>query len=205
MREDKLTPEEKLLRLIRKDKKAIDAAGKNISRNSSERKTIISFSLISLVRKLPSLLTPKKITLAAFLAACLYLAANLIYPFLGFKGNNLPQISEKENIALMPEPIEEPKPFEFYLGGIKDRNIFANIGGQLSSKPQGDVNIDLTKDISLVGIISGDDPQAVIEDKKSQKTYYLNKGQFIGEMQIEDIQEGKIIIKYRGENFELHL
>ena len=205
---DNVTPEEKLLRLIRKDKKEIDAASKNIPKNNPGRKTVISFSATSLIRKLPFFLAPKKIILAAFLAACLYLTANLIYPVTGFRKNNIPQITEGKNIEPTPEPsepIEEPKPFEFYLGGIKERNIFANMGGQAASKPQSGVNMDLTKDISLVGIISGDDPQAVIEDKKSQKTYYLSKGQFIGEMQIEDIQEGKIIIKYRGENFELHL
>lgn len=205
---DNVTPEEKLLRLIRKDKKAIDAPNKNIPKSNPGRKTVINFSATALIRRLPFFLTPKKITLAAFLAACLYLTANLIYPFWGFKKNNMPQITEGKNISPTPEPsepIEEPKPFEFYLGGIKGRDIFVNAGGEAAAKPQSGVNMDLTKDISLVGIISGDDPQAVIEDKKSQKTYYLSKGQFIGEMQIEDIQEGKIIIKYRGDRFELYL
>ena len=66
-------------------------------------------------------------------------------------------------------------------------------------------NTDLVKQLNLVGIIAGENPQAVIEDKNTQKTYYLNKGQFLGEIQLEDILEGKIIINHKGQRFELYL
>ena len=80
--------------------------------------------------------------------------------------------------------------------------MFNNAG---TSQPAIAANVDLLKDITLVGIITGANPQAVIEDKKSLKNYYVTKGQFIGQMQVEDIQEGKIIINYKGQKYELYL
>ncbi|MCX5712178.1 MAG: hypothetical protein NTY47_03770 [Candidatus Omnitrophica bacterium] len=98
------------------------------------------------------------------------------------------------------QPIE---PFDQYKQSISGRNIF----GQTSSDSPATAAIDsnLIKDISLVGILAGDNPQAIIEDKKTQKTFYVIKGQYFGEFQLEDIQEGKVILNYHGQRYELYL
>ncbi|MCM8789708.1 MAG: hypothetical protein NC916_01615, partial [Candidatus Omnitrophica bacterium] len=72
---------------------------------------------------------------------------------------------------------------------------------------KGNANIDLeaTKDLKLLGIIFGDNPQAIIEDAKNQKTYYLNREQSIGDFIVEDIRDGKVILDYQGQKFELYL
>jgi type II secretory pathway component PulC len=104
------------------------------------------------------------------------------------------------------EPVQEVKPYEFYLEGIKSKQIFSSASRpEETARPASAASADLIKGINLVGIISGDRPQAIIEDKIMQKTYYVAKGQFVGAFQVEDIQEGKVILSYRGERFELYL
>lgn len=59
--------------------------------------------------------------------------------------------------------------------------------------------------LGLVGIIPGDNPQAIIEDKKDQKTYYLMKGQAVNDIVVEDISSDKVMIEYRGKRMNLFL
>jgi hypothetical protein len=64
---------------------------------------------------------------------------------------------------------------------------------------------DMSQQIGLVGIIAGDSPQAIIENKKAQKTYYLNKGQSLDGYTVDDIQEDKVMLDYEGRKISLFL
>ena len=185
---DSSSPEDKLLKLIRNPKKP---AGTNIKPQAKINKAGPSFSL-------------RRIFFWLFIPSGIYLIANLVYPWVGLKNIRLPQPSQTL-------PQESPgaksagKPLEEYLESARGRQIFSQAAALEDNSFINAANTDLMKDISLVGIISGENPQAVIEDKKTQKTYYVTKGKFIGEMQVEDIQEGKIIINYGGQKYELYM
>jgi type II secretory pathway component PulC len=177
MSKNNISPEEKLLHLIKGKKSEKEHKVKN----------------------------PRRIILVIFFLACSYLLAAFIYPWLGSEKINL---QEKPKAGPAPEiaPEIKVKPYEYYLQGIEERKIFNNTSPpRIEEQPASAAGIGLIKDVALIGIISGDNPQAIIEDKKAQKTYYLNKGQFIGEFQIEEIKEGKIILNHRGTKYELYL
>ncbi|MDD4955603.1 MAG: hypothetical protein PHP17_06160 [Candidatus Omnitrophica bacterium] len=196
---DSILPEEKLLRLIRMNKKsnnaAVFASPKNL-KNSAGRFSF-NFSGIGLNKTIKFI----------FFVSFLYLTISIIHPVLAPKKIKLPQVETKTKLPARKEMQADKtqiKPYDFYSTGIKGRNIFQGISADLE-KPIGAASADLIKDINLVGIVSGDEPQAVIEDKKAQKTYYLRKGQFMGEMQLAEILEGKIILNYEGQMYELYL
>ena len=65
--------------------------------------------------------------------------------------------------------------------------------------------LELLSNYYLAGVVSGQSPQAIIEDKKAQKTYFLGKGQSLGEFKIHDIMEGKVILDFKGQKLELSL
>lgn len=196
-------PEEKLLRLIRKEKKE----NLDDKKRSDQAASAAKLSAYFFAGGLASFFSLKKIIWLVFISACIYLAVTLIYPFFGFKEEILPEVEEAHESK--NTPLEESRPYEFYLKGIKERQIFTSPPVQEVVKPQSVISADqvkdLVKDIILIGVIAGEQPQAIIEDKKAQKTYYLNKGQFFGELQIADIAEGKVIIDYKGEKVELYL
>lgn len=191
-----ISPEEKLLRLIRGKKQPTPTTAP-----LNQPKPVKSLSL----KKYLSLLDIHKIIPVAFVLACIYLIISLVYPWPGLRKIALPKLVAKETQEAPVQPKQEVKPYEFYSQGIKDRQIFGSQAQESTGRPASAVNLDLMKNINLVGIISGENPQAVIEDKKTQKTYYVTKGQFIGEFRVEDIQEGKVIIGYGGQRFELYM
>ena len=133
----------------------------------------------------------------------IYLAVSFIYPVVGLNKIRLPDVTKEKNFSLKQKVKEEPRSFESYMKETSPRQIFSSSGNAASLSPA--ANADLIKGINLVGIISGANPQAVIEDKSSQKSFYLSKGQFLGELCIEDIQESKVILSYRGARYELSM
>lgn len=102
----------------------------------------------------------------------------------------------------------ETKGYSYYSNRISGRNIFgASPYTQTESQgygmePSGEMP---GGNIALVGIVPGDNPQAIVEDKKNQKTYYLIKGQSIDEITVEDISEDKVVLEYRGKRMTLFL
>lgn len=215
---DNIPPEEKLLRLIRGQKQqskvtaALPAAELSVSTAvkaaaSYPKVTLAQWqALTNVVKKRFLFLNNKKIIWLSLIACGLYLIASLVYPWVGLEKIKLPQIAHNKDNLLRRTLKQNIKPYEFYLKGIEGRQIFVSHSTQEApTSTIAQAGTDLMKDLSVVGIISGESPQAIIEDKKTQKTYYVNKGQFIGQVQIADILEGKIIVNYQGQKFELYL
>ncbi len=194
---DNLSPEEKLLRLIKGHKKISAHAG---------QKPFPAAQGHSKPPKDPFLnFNRQKIIISAFIIGGIYLIWTLAYPFIVLKRLSLPQVSARGPGGLNLDLNEGKKPIEFYQQEFSGRRIFSGAKEGAAGGGASGVNIDLTKDINLVGIISGEPPQAVIEDVKTKKTYYVTRGQFIGEFRVDDIQEGKIIINYNGQKYELYM
>lgn len=192
---DNISPEERLLKLIRGKKK-----------EDVPLKPSVKHATYSFARKyLAFFYNSRRIIIITLGASFIYLVASFLYPMLGLRKIKLPQVTPEKINESKTEPTQEIKPYEFYLEAAKGRQIFSSAAAQELGQPASGVGVDSIKDINLVGIISGENPQAVIEDKKTQKTYYLNKGQLMGEFQVEDIQEGKIILNYKGQRYELFM
>ncbi|MFA6349337.1 MAG: hypothetical protein WCY12_00215 [Candidatus Omnitrophota bacterium] len=200
-----LTPEEKLLRLIRgkgkpEAKPAIsgqDQPGPAAADAGPDKK------IYSGARKFIALMNIEKILLVVFVLASLYAVSSFLYPFVGLRKITLPAAQPQKRDSVKENLKQVIEPFDYYEQSISGRQIF----GQASSEgiAAAAINSNLIKDMNLVGILAGENPQAIIEDKKTLKTSYVVKGQFIGEFQVEDIQEGKIILNYRGQRYELYL
>lgn len=205
---DSSSPEDKLLRLIRKPKRAPEIAPLKTDRFNSKAvsgRDVKSAPGKQLRKnKLGIYLNLQGILTGLFIACVIYLILSLIYPWVGLKNIRLPKLA-KNSAGKTHISKDAAKSLEQYLESVKGRQIFIGGVATQGASPVSVGNIDALKDISLVGIISGENPQAVIEDKKTQKTYYVSKGQFIGEMQVEDIQSGKIIVNYSGQKYELYM
>jgi type II secretory pathway component PulC len=90
------------------------------------------------------------------------------------------------------------------------RNLFV-IGAvpELEVKPGEVVSLtpkeaDRAKDFSLVGIAWSADPEAMVEDGKNKKTYFVKRGQPLdSEVKVVTIFKDKVILTYKGKEFEL--
>lgn len=111
-------------------------------------------------------------------------------------------------------PLEIPKPYSYFEDLMAKRNIFISPVPEMEMTPpvsppqpvkQLPKKPDFTQNLNLVGIILSDNPEAVIEHRKSKDTLFVKKGDRIEEAVVEDIREGKVILNYDGERMELEL
>jgi len=114
--------------------------------------------------------------------------------------------STKKSLSAEEKESKAP-PLSYFAKEVNARNIFSPIakGDVTPEAPvdEGPKLEDIREQLSLLGVIGGDNPQAIIEDKKVQKTYFLNKGGMLDKVQVKDILDNKVILIYKGQEFEL--
>lgn len=204
--DDNILPEEKLLRLIRGNKNSDLNANKADKGPVVDLKSAPKYSGPYSFLSLAPFFNFRIILWALFAAACIYSIIAFIYSWIGVRGTKFSQVTSGKINESKNYSAGDVLPFEFYLEGIGTRRIFtSSVKQETYKEPLKGASQDLLKDITLLGIVSGENPQAIIEDKKTQKTWYLNKGQFIGELKVIDITEGKIVLDFNGQVFELNL
>jgi len=193
---DNLLPEEKLLELIRKD---------NFSGQVPQRRQGIVMRLTANIgRKFIVLLaragTGRLMSLFLFISFVVFFASFFYSPFTKAK-----RITSSADMAIeLPAVAEEnaEKPLEYYLEQIRNNSVFYM---SKAAKKQSSQFFGAIKDIVLLGIIADEPPQAIIKDKNNKNTYYLSEGDSLGELVLLEILEGKVIIEYGGEKYEVHL
>ena len=107
--------------------------------------------------------------------------------------------------SLKEKPVQ---PFSYYNDIIAKRELFKSYIEERSARqaiPAGPTFRDLIKNLNLLGIVSGEKLQAIIEDRQLNKTYFLYQGDYLGEIKIEEIQPEKVILEYRGEQVNLFM
>jgi len=69
-----------------------------------------------------------------------------------------------------------------------------------------DVAKALASRLTLMGIVSGEPPQVVIEDAETKKTYFVTIGQAVVEgAVVEQVLENRVILDLGGEKIDLSL
>jgi hypothetical protein len=98
------------------------------------------------------------------------------------------------------------KDYSEYASAKSRNTVFGKSQGSAGDASEGmEVTGSVSDRVSLVGIIAGDNPQAIIEDRRAQKTYYVNKGESFEGYTVEDILVDKVVLSYEGKNISLFL
>ena len=58
---------------------------------------------------------------------------------------------------------------------------------------------ELVKDYRLKGTVILSEPEAIVEDARTQKTIFVKTGQQLGELKVKEVAEGKLVLAYYGE------
>jgi hypothetical protein len=97
------------------------------------------------------------------------------------------------------------KPFSFYLELVKKRDIFRM--GKKAALESSDVisskAAEASQTMKLVGISWSESPDAMIEDVKAGKTFFVKKGQLVGDFKVDAIYKDKVVLRYGAETIEL--
>lgn len=168
----------------------------------------------------PLLFVQRAVMAAAF--ATLFAGVGLIVQDRRLDGGSGPdqKVAEEYSDALSPKG---SAPLEYYLSPIRKRALFKIVRDEppappapLVVKPAApaapSVSVvpvktlaELSADLSLVGVLQSAEPQAIILNRKSQKTHYLSVGQAIGEIRVVKIQQDRVTLGYNDETLDLSM
>ena len=214
--EDNITPEEKLLRLIRKDKKKVYsqmAPGEKRKEDklSPENKAAITggysssegFSRFYFIKSINFSLVNNLIILVVLVASALFLPKFFYAP-------SAIQETREDKAVEKKELIQERKifPLEHYQQAISGRTLFkvpAQEVKQVQLIPKSRTFSQLLQGLALIGIVSGDNPRAIIEDRKENQTYFVHTGDYLGDIQVLEIESRRVKLGYQGEIASLFL
>jgi len=108
------------------------------------------------------------------------------------------------NDSANPAPTDSAK--SALIQGFSGRNLFQPpiIEEEKPQKPEKTVFLkDLAAPLSLMGVVDGETPQAIIQDQKTQKTYFLYEGDYLGDILIEKVDQGIVSLSFDGEEMDL--
>lgn len=220
MAKNKPTPEEQLLNLIED--------GEGPSTLSLKRKKASPFSFISL-SSLSTAFARLKIAIKDWLLQlkggidepnlkawnkALAVAAVILFVYLTadftLRRLDIKQFTKKVSAAkgrsFEQNVTAEVRPFLYYLEMVQRRDIFSPVKLISAENPQEEAKKILSaliKDLKLVGISWGKDPEVIIEDTKANKTYFLKTGDTISKFKINVILKDKVILESEGQKMDL--
>jgi len=100
---------------------------------------------------------------------------------------------------------ESLEPLSVYEESLKGSRLFG-FAETPSSLPAIQSSIaELTKDYRLKGVVILDEPEAIIEDARTQKSTFVKSGDKMGELTVKEIREGVVVLAYYGEEKELRI
>lgn len=221
------TPERQLLNLIEKPN------APDISKKEKKRKSRSFFSLAALKGRFSFLKGSLKPKITSRKSPITVRGINLILKvcivcliiYLGIDISNLMiNLKEIPDLSVNVPPVKSRqtaeasvvlKDMSHYLGKAKARDIFnfgkLTVEEKVQEEPkevkppkeEPKIN-DVIKNLVLVGISWSDDPDAMIEDTKAKKVYFLKSGQFIeGVIQVKDIMRDRVILLHNNEEAEI--
>ena len=113
------------------------------------------------------------------------------------------------SVPFAKETIEPLKEVSYYLQKASSRNIFKE-GRRPEAKQEksgpavADESAAVIQGFSLVGISWSSSPDAIIEDKAHQRTFFVKRGQMVGDaVKIEAIFKDHVVLSYEDKEFEL--
>jgi len=200
--QDNISPEERLLRLIRgdqkkaKEKKQKLAVSADVSTSRHKIKKAVFAISFAVVNRI-------------FIGVLLVLGIYLLMDFLIINPHKIEEtvltLGELKEASLEELSAALFKPVAYYTRGVKARNIFTAVSPRLKrGLPSSSFTEKLSK-LKLQGIVSGVTPQAIIEDTKTGQVYFLSPGEYIGEIELKEILPGKVKLNFYGQEAELSM
>lgn len=152
--------------------------------------------------------TVNRILTVGLLVLCAYFAASLVFSITGLKKFPKALLGVQEDARLSGFPELAPLKVADYLEKIRQRDIFKIKEGVVTeqrSAPKVEVDIAkaATAHLKLVGISWSSNPDAMIEDTKAMRTFFVKQGQMIGDVRVQKITKDKVTLSFGGREVEL--
>ena len=214
---DKTTPEEKLLKLIENpnqpaaDRHKIKLPGRKFSFNFlSFRQLKASIKQFKTAQgKFKLYAINVKLVSRGLVVIAILLAIFLVFDFIAGQPTLSNNVYAKQvgGESLAPGVIEPQSAINLtdYQSSIDKRDIFHFIPIKKEEKTVNNKDILMAEvaQLKLVGIIWSKSPQAMIEDKRENKTSLVSDGDAVGKLKVKKILKDKVVVVYENEEYDL--
>ncbi|MCX5687013.1 MAG: hypothetical protein NTW09_06130 [Candidatus Omnitrophica bacterium] len=203
MKKDELTPEEKLLKIIENPGMVEKKKALPITRNiDALRSWFATFDIKAIIPKRVDIKTVNKVLAVLCILATLFLISDLLNGRVVFK-RKLNKILAGTAVSAVAgrTTIPDVKP-EDLIAGTKKRNIFTLEAEKAKPISRSDI-AGAAVELKLVGILWSENPQAMVEDTKAQKTYLVSAGDKIGTVNVKSILIDKVVLSKDTEEWDL--
>ncbi len=109
----------------------------------------------------------------------------------------------------MKETVEPLAETSYYLQKVSARDIFreGKTAAPVQAAPEAVNTVEtseVVQGLALVGISWSSNPDAIIEDKSKQRTYFVKRGQDVGDgIKVEAIFKDHVVVTYEDREYEL--
>jgi type II secretory pathway component PulC len=204
---DNITPEEKLLKIIENPQMEKNKAPLKIKEAATGIKAVGAWFKGLRIDKNTFKYINLRMVNKIVAVLCGFLTIFLTFDFI-IGGNNLKKRLKQVATAEATPAVDEKKisipvvNIADVLGQARERNIFTFLPSKIEPVVPTDVFL-VIGNLKLVGIMWSDNPQAMIEDTKEQRTYLLSAGEQMGKIKIKQILKEKVILDIDGQEKEL--
>ena len=96
------------------------------------------------------------------------------------------------------------KPMDVYLSRFGERDIFMAPWEKPQDQNSAATAIaPLSEELKVTGIVLDNNPQAIVEDVKTEQTYFLSTGDTVKNAKVLEIKEDRVIFEYNNSKVEL--
>jgi hypothetical protein len=223
MPEDRrLTPEKQLLNLIEEHK---EDSGKRIEAKAIKHFGLSLFSFSGWLGRVSFFKDRLKVFssqdkfdfldvrfINSFLILCIFMLGTYFVVSFSFSMKNLKKMPSLEIKPLgntasgsAAEMLGLKRAVAYYLDKVAVRDIF-KLGPKNPLAAKGGPSekaLEATKNLKLVGISWSDNPDAMIEDSKTMRTFFVKRGDVVGDIKVEAIFKDKVVLNFAGEDVDL--
>ena len=124
-----------------------------------------------------------------------------------FRANDMRLVAWNKKVDLKEgRGVDYQKQDEAHFSVIANKRLFKSPEESKSKniQPMEDRK-DFLQDINLVGIMDDNGRKAIVEDKKTSKTYYLSAGDSISGMKVSEIKQNEVVLEKDGTSYSLVL
>ena len=208
--EDKITPEEKLLKIIENPQTSKEMASRPASKGAGVSvKPPAGFlkrlNIEADISKYLTLRTANRgMVVLCVIATVIFITS---YVTLGSSLNKrYDKVAEEATMSdISAKKIFIPEErFSEIVQAAKARNMFTALPISAAAQAAAPVEVVQTiTNLKLVGILWSDSPQAMIEDSQEKKTYLVGGGEQIGQFKVDSIARNKVVLSREGQTWEL--
>lgn len=128
----------------------------------------------------------------------------LFIPFDIYRILNLSSVKTTPQSLLALQESAELQPLPQYLTSLSSHSLFG-IPEKEKSSSIGNSIKELTRNFRLQGIVVLEQPEAILNDAGSQKTFFVKQGERLGELTLKAILADSVVLVYGDEKIEIKM